>query len=98
MIQEENKIQAVPDFEAGSNQSMCEIRFDCLVTMFERGSRTIKTGIFGFTEKQLPPQWFKSQSKITLEGIRFMDEYTLGKQLKDMLHQLDKHIENYENN
>ena len=95
-METENKIQAVPDFEAEHSQSLCEIRFDCIVTMFESGSRIIKGGMF-IPEKRMTPQWFKSQHKITLGGIRNCDEYTLGRRLKEMMHQMDEHIRRYEN-
>lgn len=98
MRQEENgKIEAVPPFEAENLPRLCEIRFDAFITMYEMGVRTIRTGLFGFVEKSLPPQWFKNQSKITLEAIKQCDEYTLGRRLKEMLFQLEEHIRKYEN-
>lgn len=94
----ENKIQAISDLEAEKLPRMCEIRFDCLVTMFEMAQRevTVNSGFFVKEERQLKPQWFKSQYKITLDEIKNCDEYVIGVRLKEMLYQLEKHIEKYE--
>lgn len=94
---EKNKIEMVAPFEAEDLPKMCEIRFDCTVRMFDMGVRTIKTGIFGWQEKELKPQWFKNESRLTLEAIKSCDEYTIGRRLKDMLYQLEEHIRKYEN-
>lgn len=83
--------------EEESLPSTCEIKFDCLVTMYEMGQRVSKQGFLGMQEKAHPPQWYKSQSRLTLEAIRDGDEAMLGRQLKIMLQQLDSHIAKYEN-
>jgi hypothetical protein len=81
----ETKISSTSEMEA--LPSLCEIRFDCYVKMYELGHRVIKTGFLAMDEKAVSPQWFKSEMKITLESIRCGDEYSLGRQLKIMLMQ-----------
>lgn len=87
-------IQPVTDFEADKRR-LCEIRFDCLVTMHDSGTRSTKGGMLGVT-KDLPPQWFKSQSTITLEDIKYRSHELLGLRLKQMLFELEQAIEKYE--
>ena len=84
-------IQPVPDFEADKRR-LCEIRFDCLVTMHDSGTR----GGFSHEPKSLPPQWFRMNSQITLETIKYATEEQLGAQLKQMYYELSKTIEKYE--
>ena len=93
----ESTITAVSTHEVDNtkNHRMLEIRFDCLVQMYEMGTRTIKGGLF-WSEKALPPQWFKLHERITLEAIKHMDEYTLGRRIKEMFQLLELHIEKYE--
>ncbi len=92
----ENKINAVPDFEAEELPRMCEIKFDCLVTMFEAGYIERKKETFSvIPETPQKPQWFKIQNKLTLNAIRYGDEYTIGLRIKQMLKQLDDHIDKY---
>lgn len=88
------EINRISEIEAESNPSLAEIRFDCLVTMFEMGFKknTISSSI-----KRNPPQWFKSQAKISLESIKHLPNYELGQLLKNMLIQLEAHIEKYRN-
>ncbi len=87
-------IQPVVAFEADKRR-VCEIRFDCLVTMHDSGTRSIEGGMLGVT-KDLPPQWFRMNSQITLESIKYMSEVELGAQLKQMYRELEKTIEKYE--
>jgi len=89
-----DNVKMISEHEAPSS-SLCEIRFDCLVKMYETGTRTIKTGFLGMEQKALPPQWFKLEEHITLEGIRGCDEYQLGRRLKEMVNKLDHHIDKY---
>jgi hypothetical protein len=81
-------IQPLPDFEADKRR-ICEIRFDCTVTMHDSGTREVYT-------KSLPPQWFRMNSQITLEEIKYGDEVALGTRLKQMYYELSKTIEKYE--
>jgi len=96
----ENKISMVSPMEGENSKNMCEIRFDCLVTMYEMAQQKQieDLNVFFRTEKRHTPQWFKSQSKITLEAIKYSDEYYLGSLLKDMLFQMEDHIRKFENN
>jgi hypothetical protein len=88
----------VSSLEAEKLPRMAEIRFDCMVRMFDMESRVVKTGVFGHTEKPLRPQWFVNECKITLETIKYGSEYEIGRTLKDMLYQLEDHMEKYKKN
>lgn len=92
-----NIIERVSEGDVGNNQQMAEIRIDCFVDMYEM-SKTEHDGGFSvfFEEKQQSPQWFRSRNKITLQAIRESDPYVLGNILKDMLKQLEHHIDKYE--
>lgn len=83
-----NKITPIPEIEADKRR-LCEIRFDCLVTMHDSGTR--ETAL-----KALPPQWFKSQSTMTLEEVKYQSHELLGLRLKQMLYELEQAIEKYE--
>ena len=87
-------IQPVSEIEADKRR-LCEIRFDCYVTMHDSGTRTVERGMLGVT-KTLPPQWFKSQSTMTLEEIKYQSHELLGLRLKQMLYELEQAIEKYE--
>lgn len=90
-----HEIKALPSLpEYERKVSMAEIRFDAIVKMYDTGTRQTHGSIFGSPSKQLPPQLFVIEAKFTLEGIRYADEYSLGRQLKEMLHQLETHIKN----
>jgi hypothetical protein len=89
-----SKIQPVSEIEADKRR-LCEIRFDCYVTMHDSGTRSVEGGMLGVT-KDLPPQWFKSQSVITLEEIKYRSHELLGLRLKQMLFELEQAIEKYE--
>jgi len=90
----ETNIQLIPDFEADKRR-LCEIRFDCYVTMHDSGTRSVEGGMLGVT-KDLPPQWFKSQSTMTLEEIKYQSHELIGLRLKQMLFELEQAIEKYE--
>jgi hypothetical protein len=47
--------------------------------------------------KDLPPQWFKSQSTMTLEEVKYQSHELIGLRLKQMLFELEQTIEKYEN-
>jgi hypothetical protein len=89
-----NNIQPVPEMEADKRR-LCEIRFDCYITMHDSGTRSVEGGMIGVT-KDLPPQWFKSLSTITLEDIKYSSEVGLGTRLKQMYHELQAAIAKYE--
>ncbi len=74
---------------------MTEIRFDCIVKMYDCGTREVK-GFMPYASKSLPPQWFKAQNKLTLEFIVNSDERTIGRVIKEMYNQLEGHIKQYE--
>jgi len=95
-----DKIEFVSEEEYSSLPSMCEIRFDCLVKMYEM-SISKPSNLLPFSlRKEIPrkPQWFKSVSTISLEAIKNEDEYSLGRQLKEQFRQLEAHIKQYESN
>lgn len=87
-------IQPVSEIEADKRR-LCEIRFDCLVTMHDSGMRETGGG-FLYESRNLPPQWFRLNSQITLESIKYASELELGAQLKQMYYELSKTIEKYE--
>jgi hypothetical protein len=89
-----SNIQPVPDIVADTRR-LCEIRFDCLVIMHDAGVREAKGG-FLQPSKSLPPQWFRSLSTITLEDIKYKSEVELGTRLKQMYHELQAAIAQYE--
>lgn len=83
-----SNIQPVSEIEADKRR-LCEIRFDCYVTMHDSGVRETPS-------TSLPPQWFKSQSQITLEEVKYQSHELLGLRLKQMLFELEQAIEKYE--
>jgi hypothetical protein len=87
-------IQPVPEMEADKRR-LCEIRFDCHVTMHDSGTRTTEGG-FLQQSKSLPPQWFKSISTITLEEVKYANEVELGTRIKQMYYELQATIAKYE--
>jgi hypothetical protein len=89
-----SNIQPVPETEADTRR-LCEIRFDCHVTMHDVGTRETKGG-FLQQSKSLPPQWFKSISTITLEDVKYANEVELGTRIKQMYYELQATIAKYE--
>jgi hypothetical protein len=89
-----SSIEPVPEIIADTRK-LCEIRFDCLVTMHDVGFINYK-GMLGMEKQSKVPQWFKSQSTLTLESIKYMDEYQLGLQIKQMFRELEQTINQYE--
>jgi hypothetical protein len=79
-----------------AQRRVCEIKIDGFLRMYDCGVRVVKTGLFGVMEKELPPQYFKVESKLTMEGLEYMDEYQIGSVVKQMYHQLQDHIKKYE--
>lgn len=88
------KIEAIPEVIADTRR-LCEIRFDCMVTMYDVAYRKRDCGVFG-EEVSKTPQWFKAQHQLSLESIKYMDEYSIGATIKEMFYQLEKTINKYE--
>jgi hypothetical protein len=89
-----SSIEPVPEMIADTRK-LCEIRFDCLVTMHDVGF-TRYEGMWGNERESRVPQWFKAQHTISLESIKYMDEYQLGSQIKQMFRELEQTIDKYE--
>jgi hypothetical protein len=89
-----SSIEPVPEIVADTRK-LCEIRFDCLVTMYDVGFTRYK-GMWGNEKQSKVPQWFKAQSTLTLESIKYMDEYQIGSQIKQMFRELEQTINKYE--
>ena len=91
-----NKIEITPvsEMEADTRR-LCEIRFDCMVKMHDAAFKKSK-GMLWQEKQSKTPQWFKSNTTLTLEFIKDADPYTLGVRIKEMYHQLEKTIEKYE--
>lgn len=90
------EIEPVPEIEANTTR-VCEIRFDCLVTMHDVGYRKLQERGFLQQEKwSKTPQWFRANHVITLEGVKHADPYELGMRIKQMFHQLEDTIKQYE--
>jgi hypothetical protein len=96
----ENKktiISPAPPDEAGNNEKRAEIRFDCLVKMYDVGYLISKGSVLSFTPpKSYSPQWFKSVSYLTLETIKYQDPYIIGLQIKQQFGELERAIKQYE--
>jgi len=75
---------------------MMDVRFDCLVRMFDSGMIQPRNIIPFVKRKSLPPQWFKSEMKFTMEFVEDSSPYSIGCVIKDMFKKLKLHIENYE--
>ena len=89
------EITPVPEMVADTTK-VCEIRFDCLVTMHDVGYRKYE-GMWGQEKQSKSPQWFRANHKITLEGVKHADPYELGMRIKQMFHELENTIKKYEN-
>jgi hypothetical protein len=89
-----SSIEPVPEIVADTRK-LCEIRFDCLVTMHDVGF-TRYEGMWGNERESRVPQWFKAQHTLTLESIKYMDEYQIGSQIKQMFRELEQTIDKYE--
>ena len=97
MENKEISIDAVSPNEAGNNQNRCEIRFDCLVKMYDVGYIKPKGSWLEFQPpKPYAPQWFRSMSNMTLEHIKYADPYVLGVQIKQQFEELERAIKRYE--
>ena len=89
----ENSIEPVSETMADTTR-VCEIRFDCVVTMHDVGYRT--RGLSNIDEQSKTPQWFRAQYKMSLENIKYLDPYSIGMNIKKMYSELEKNINQYE--
>lgn len=96
----EIKVSRVDDpFERDiAEHKMASIRFDCLVKIYDCGVIQPKSNLPFLSLKPLPPQWFKSEIKFTLEYLRYEDPYTIGLAIKEALSRMDAVITEYEKN
>lgn len=90
----EIEIKPVSEMEADTRR-LCEIRFDCMVTMHDVGFKKYK-GVWGQENQSKKPQWFKSNTTLTLEFIKDAEPQLIGEHIKQMFHQLEQTIEQYE--
>ena len=88
------EITKVSELEANTTR-VCEIKFDCLVTMHDVAYKKYK-GVWGQEKQSKIPQWFKSNTALTLEFIKDAEPQLIGEHIKQMFHQLEKTIEQYE--
>jgi protein-tyrosine-phosphatase len=93
-INSKKRITPVSEMEADTRR-VCEIRFDCLVTMHDVAYKKYK-GLWGQEKQSKTPQWFRSNQVITLEEIKYADPYELGMRMKQMFNQLEETIKQYE--
>jgi hypothetical protein len=91
----EFQITPVPETVADTRR-VCEMRFECLVTMHEVTYKKYK-GLLWQEKQSKTPQWFKANHALTLEEIKYADPYQLGMRIKEMYSRLAESIENYEN-
>ncbi len=73
-----------------------EIRFQCLVKMFDSGFVQRKNPMPFLPATTPPPQWFKSETKLTMEFVEYADAETIGRVIKEAFYKLKNHIESYE--
>lgn len=95
MKKNELEVSPIPEYLANTKK-ITEIKFDCLVTMHDIGVRDINGGLLHET-KRLSPQWFRAKTELTLEMIKYNDEYTIGCAIKELFYELERTIKNYEN-
>ncbi len=91
----EIEIKPVPEVVADTRR-LCEIRFDCMVKMHDVAVRKPNGGWYSEEKQHVTPQWFRANHTITLETVKYSDPYELGMRIKEMFHQLEKTIEQYE--
>lgn len=89
------EITKVSELEANTKR-VCEIKFDCLITMHDVAYKKHK-GVWGQEKQSKTPQWFKANQTITLEGVKDMDAHELGMRIKEMFHRMEDTINKYEN-
>ena len=93
-MNKEIEITPVPEVVADTRR-VCEIRFDCMVKMHDVAYRKYE-GRWGQENQSKTPQWFKANHILTLEAVKHTDPYKLGMIIKEMFHQLEQTIEQYE--
>lgn len=89
------EITPVPEIVADTTR-VCEIRFDCLVTMHDVGFKKY-VDFWGQEKQSKTPQWFRANYKITLECVKNAHPYELGMRIKQMFYQMEDTIKKYEN-
>lgn len=94
-MKNENIIEPIPEMVVDTRK-LTEIRFDCLVTVHDVGFKKYK-GVWGQQKQSRNPQWFRAQTQLTLEMIKFSDEYTIGRAVKQLFYDLERNIDKYEN-
>ena len=91
-----NEIGIKPVSEVvADTRRLCEIRFDCMVTMHDVAFKKYK-GVLGHEQQSKTPQWIKSNTALTLEFIKDAEPQLIGEHIKQMFHQLEQTIEQYE--
>lgn len=90
----EIKITQVNESVADTRR-VCEMRFDCLVTMHEVAYKKYK-GLLGQEKQSKEPQWFKLNYQLTLEELKYSEPYQLGMRLKEAFNKLESAIQDYE--
>lgn len=73
------EITTIPECFANTTR-ICEINFDCLVTMHDFGFKKYKD-TWGYKKEFKTPQWFKANLNITLEEIKMLTQMNLGREL-----------------
>lgn len=97
-METKSEISCVPPREIDeAKYRTMSVRFDCLVKMFDYGQIEPRIPMPFVQRKALPPQWFKSEMKLTMELVADADPYTLGMAIKQAYQKLKEHIELYEN-
>jgi hypothetical protein len=91
----EIEIKPVSEMEADTRR-LCEIRFDCMVTMHDAAFKKYK-GMWGQENQSKKPQWFRANHTITLDAVKYGDPYELGMRIKEMFHRMEDTIDKYEN-
>jgi len=93
-----SKAEPCSDMEAEALPMMCEIRFDAFVKMYDMGVDESRSLLPLRVRMEIPrkPQWFKNTQRMSLEAIKYGDEYSIGRMIKDQFRQLELHISQYE--
>lgn len=82
------------EFEIAAYRMMY-LKFNCIVQMYDSGQIQCKGDIF-YTPKPLPPKYFKSETKFTMEFVEDTDALTIGNIIKNAFNDLKKSIKDYE--
>ena len=100
-MNEENMISKVEPCRKEEGEMlprMCEIRFEAYVRMYDMGVDQRKIPLPFQIRREVPrqPQWFRNTQRLSLDGIKDADEYSIGARIKQQFQQLDSHIAQYE--